>query len=229
MSEINSITSLPQQTATITQSLQEQDLGRDAFLKLLTVQLQNQDPMDPVKNEAFVAQLSQFSSLEQLQQINKAVSKGGDEQALANLKQSIDGNTAVAMIGREVEIPIDEASYSGDGNVHLGYHLFGPANRVDVQIYDETGRLVRTLTEFSPDEGNGKLVWDGKNDNGQTMPAGVYQIVPQAVNGEGNAVAVLAQLKGKVTGVRYENGQPLVIMDGGEAPLSGIGRVMQTE
>lgn len=84
-----------------TSALKAEDMDRSAFLRLLTVQLKNQDPMDPMKNEDFVAQLAQFSSLEQLQNINQTLSAG--QQANAGVQQAIDSNTAVALIGRKVE------------------------------------------------------------------------------------------------------------------------------
>lgn len=226
---ISDIASTPQQTATITESVQKEDLGRDAFLRLLTVQLQNQDPMEPVKNEDFVAQLSQFSSLEQLTSINEAVSGKEDTEALGGVMQAVESNTAVSLIGKNVEVPTDILSYTGQGNVQLGYNLSGPANRVDLEIFDEGGNLVRTLVDHSPEEGNGTLVWDGENDTGQNLSAGSYYFVPKAVNGEGNAVTIQAQMQGKVTGVRYAEGKPIVILDGGEAPLSGVTRISQTE
>lgn len=222
---IETIASTPKQTATITDSIKQQDMGKDAFLRLLTVQLQNQDPLDPVKNEDFVAQLSQFSSLEQLQQINEAVTGDSDQQAMAGVQQAIDSNTAVALIGREVDIPSDEINYIGQGEVRVGYHLTAEASRVDVHIYNAQGDLVRTLTDSNPESGNGTLVWDGKNDTAQFLSAGAYRVVPKAVNGEGNSVTVKAAMTGEVTGVRYENGKPILVMDGAEAPLSGIGQV----
>ena len=226
---ISNIASTSQQTATITESVQKEDLGRDAFLRLLTVQLQNQDPMEPVKNEDFVAQLSQFSSLEQLTSINEAVSGKEETEALGGVMMAVESNTAVSLIGKSVEVPTDILSYTGQGNVEVGYNLGGPANRVDLEIFDDGGNLVRTLVDHSPEEGNNKLVWDGENDTGQNLSAGSYYFVPKAVNGAGNAVTIQAQMQGKVTGVRYAEGKPILIMDGGEAPLSGVARISQTE
>ena len=226
---ISDIASTAQQTATITESVKKEDLGRDAFLRLLTVQLQNQDPMEPVKNEDFVAQLSQFSSLEQLTSINKAVSDGGDTEAMGGVMLAVESNTAVSLIGKTVEVPTENLTYTGQGSVQIGYNLGGDANRVDIQIFDSQGNLVRTLVDNSPDTGNSTLVWDGKNDTGQSLSAGEYYFIPSAVNGEGNGVAVQSQLQGKVTGVRYADGKPILILDGGEAPLSGVARISQTE
>lgn len=223
---IDPVGTTPGTTNSISEPLKEnQVLGQDAFLNLLLVQLQNQDPMDPVKNEDFLAQLAQFSSLEQLQSINKAVSGNQDIEATQGLRQAIDGNTAVALIGKGVEIPTDTVTYTGDGSVDIGYNLAGPANRVDLRIFDTGGNLVRSLTETSPEVGNGLLTWDGKNADGQRVQAGTYTIVPVAVNGQGSPVMVSAALTGKVTGVRYQDGNPILVLDGGEAPLSGVAHV----
>ena len=216
----------PDQQESITQSLaQNQTLGQDAFLKLLLVQLQNQDPMEPVKNSDFIAQLAQFSSLEQLQHINKAVSSDDEAVATLELRKAIEGNTAVSLIGKGVEIPTDTVAYSGGRSVELGYHLAGLANQVDILIFGADGNLVRTLTEFSPEEGNGSLFWDGKDAAGRLVEAGNYHIVSAAVNGQGNPVTTSAALTGQVTGVRYEDGVPILTLDGGEAPLSAVTRI----
>ena len=226
---ISDIASTPQQQATLTDSVQQEELGRDAFLKLLTVQFLNQDLMEPVKNEDFVAQLSQFSSLEQLTSINEAVSGESETEALGGVMQAVESNTAVSLIGKSVEMPTKSFAYTGQGNVELGFNLGGPANRVDLQIFDSEGNLVRSLVDNTPDEGNDTLVWDGQNESGQNLSAGEYFFVPLAVNGEGNAVGIQAQLQGKVTGVRYEGGKPILILDGGEAPLASVARISQTE
>ena len=226
---ISDITSKPQQSATITEAVKQEDLGRDAFLKLLTVQLQNQDPMEPVKNEDFVAQLSQFSSLEQLTSINEAVSGNKESEALGDVMQAVESNTAVSLLGKTVEVPTESLTYTGQGSVQIGYHLSGPANRVDLEIFDDQGNLVRSMVDNTPNEGNDTLVWDGKNDTGQILSAGEYHFVPSAVNGAGKAVTIQARLEGKVTGVRYAEGKPILILDGGEVPLSSLARITQTE
>lgn len=223
---INSLAPMAEPQTSIGQQVLENDeLGKDAFLTLLTVQLQNQDPMDPVKNEDFVAQLAQFSSLEQLQSINEAVSGSSDTQATVDVQRAIEANTAVSLMGKQVEIPTDTVVYGGQGAVELGYSLAGPANRLDLMLFDEGGNLIRTLTETTPEAGIGSVQWDGKDADGRQVDEGSYHLVPSAVNGQGGTVAVSASLAGTVTGVRYDNGVPILILEGGEAPLSGVTRV----
>ena len=209
--------------------MEDNELGKDAFLRLLTVQLQYQDPMDPVANEDFVAQLAQFSSLESLQNIDQTLTKNQSTEATVGVQMAVESNTAVSLIGKQVDIPADVVTYTGSGSVPLGYNLTGPANRVDVQIYDAAGNPVSTLTQNNPDVGNGTVIWNGEGPNGQQAPAGVYYIVTSAVNGAGNSVQVTPSLAGTVTGVRYEGGEPILVLDGGEAPLSGVARIYQQE
>lgn len=227
---MSSVTATPVQSASLTQALNgDQELGRDAFLRLLLTQLQYQDPMDPVKNEDFVAQLAQFSSLEQLQSINDNLSADEDKAATLGVWQAVESNTAVSLIGRDVDIPAEVFDYAGDGSVHLAYHLEGPAAQVTLQVFDSEGQLVRTLTEANPEAGNGSILWDGKDAEGQATPAGTYYVSPSAVNGQGDQVGASAVLTGQVIGVRYENGAPILVLEGGEAPLSAVTRISEGE
>ena len=216
-------------TSVMQEATRKSDLGKDAFLRLLTIQLQYQDPMDPVANEDFVAQLAQFSSLESLQNIDQTLTSNQSTEATAGVQAAVEGNTAVSLIGKGVEIPSDVVNYTGSGSVQLGYNLAGPANRVNIQIYDATGNLAATLPDANPTEGNGSVLWDGKDDKGNQLPAGTYYLVPSAVNGEGNPVMASAMLAGTVTGVRYEGTSPMLVLDGGEAPLASVARVYQLE
>ena len=116
---IEQIGPTPAQTASLTESLKDQDLGRDAFLKLLVTQLQNQDPLDPVKNEDFVAQLSQFSSLEQLQQINKAVSDDSGDQSLTGGVRSVVALVGPAGAGKTTAAARIGAHFSKEGETNV--------------------------------------------------------------------------------------------------------------
>lgn len=207
--------------------LENQGLGRDAFLKLLIVQLQNQDPLNPVQNEDFVAQLAQFSSLQELQSINQTLSADRNAEATAGILQAVDSNTAVALIGKEVEIPLDTITYTGDGAVEIGYHLEEPAARVTLRIFDSEDHEICTLTETDPTIGNASLLWNGKDAEGRNVPAGKYHIVPSAVDGQDDPVNIFAALTGTVIGIRYEDGSPILVLEGGEAPLSGVSRISQ--
>ena len=202
-------------------------MGKDDFLKLMLIQMRHQDPLNPMDNQAMLSQMAQFSSLEQLQSINETLAADRDGAATLEVRQAVESNTAVALIGKEVSIPADTVTYTGDGSVEIGYYLEGPASRVTVQVFDAAGQPVRILTDSSPDAGNGSVLWDGEDAEGRQVGSGVYHIVPTAVDGQGQAVGASAALVGEVMGVRYQNGDPILILDGGEAPLSGVARITQ--
>lgn len=218
--------STTQADAALTQALNsDQELGRDAFLRLLTTQLQNQDPLDPVQNEDFVAQLAQFSSLEQLTLINENLETDENTQATTDVQRAVDSNTAVAMIGRQVQVPSETIAYPG-GTVQIGYNLQDQAENVQILIVDPSGNTVNTVADGSPQPGNGTVEWDGKDDAGNQVPSGTYGIFPSA-SFEGVPVSVTAGLSGRVTGIRFENGNPILITDQGEAPLSAVSSVYE--
>lgn len=200
-----------------------QNLDKNAFLKLLTVQLKNQDPMDPIKNEAFVAQLAQFSSLEQLQNINTTLADGnknGTTQGSATLT-ALSNNTAVSLIGKQVEISSNTVNLPASGQAYIPYSLDGDADRVTADISDQQGKRVRSLT-LHPSGRQGRVVWDGKSDGGARVDPGTYSISLSA-QAAGNPVNVSSASTYKVTGVRTRNGaEPLLIFDGGTIPLSSV-------
>ncbi len=204
----------------------DQELGRDAFLRLLTLQLQNQDPLDPVKNEDFVAQLAQFSSLEQLTSINDTLSTDQGVEATESVRLAIDSNTAVGLMGREVQVSTNTLDYTGDGSKRIGYNLEGPADNVTIRIVDGSGNIVRTLVDGNPEQGNASIAWDGKDTDGDDVTAGTYQLVPSATH-QGSPVEVASGAAGTVTGVRYQDGLPILITDEGETPLYAVTRVTE--
>ena len=114
-------------------------LGSDVFLRLLVTQLQSQDPTNPVQNEEFVAQLAQFTTLEQATSTNKLLEKliGQDTQ-----RTQLD---LVNLIGRMVVTQGDTVSIAGDEQPTLGYALSGEARSVTIKVLDSNKQVVRTF------------------------------------------------------------------------------------
>lgn len=204
----------------------DDELGRDAFLRLLVLQLQNQDPLDPVKNQDFVSQLAQFSSLEQLTAINETLRNDQGVQATDGVRIAINSNTAVGLIGREVQVSTNAIDYSGDGSKRIGYNLEGLADNLIIQIFDTSGNLVRLIVEGNPEQGNASIMWDGKDADGDQVSAGNYLLVPSAKY-QGSPTDVTSGAAGIVTGVRYQDGLPILITDEGETPLSAVTRITE--
>jgi flagellar basal-body rod modification protein FlgD len=190
-------------------------LGKEEFLKLLTVQLAHQDPLDPVSNEAFVAQLAQFSSLEQMQNMNRSL------ETSQLLDRSINNSLAAGLIGREVRASGGSLRLESGRPAEFFVGL-GAAARVTVSIRNAAGQLVRSLEVGALTAGESRILWDGKDDAGEPLPGGDYRISVEAIDGAGRPVSASGATTGLVTGLRFSGGQALLIVNGREVPLDEV-------
>lgn len=181
------------------------ELGRDEFLKLLITQLKHQDPLNPMESVEFTAQLAQFSSLEQLFKL-------GD--SLEGIKSSLllqEGDRLVHYIGKSVKTSGNVVAVQGGETERASYRLDDDAE-VLVDIYDGKGGLVRNLYPGWQQSGAHSLPWDGKDAGGNTAADGNYVFKVQGRDVNGYAVSSQSYMSGEVTGVKYENGQPFLLL-----------------
>lgn len=199
----------------------ETDLGRDTFLKLLTEQLQNQDPLDPMKNEDFVAQLAQFSSLEQLfglQETMNAVYLG---------IASMNNATMSSLLGTEVVARGNAVSYSGEGSVDLHFDSAGAFEAGTVTIQDANGTVVNTLAVGSQTEGEFSVMWDGTDLDGQSADEGDYTFSISATSSEGETIDVETLIVGVVDEMDYSTGTPQPSVGGIVVDIGAILRLQE--
>ncbi|HEX2859356.1 MAG TPA: flagellar hook capping FlgD N-terminal domain-containing protein [Alphaproteobacteria bacterium] len=157
-------------------------LNFQTFLQLITTQLKNQDPLRPQDQSQFLGQLAQFGSLQQQINTNDLLKELNSQKDLG--QQSL----ATSYLGHAVLAPGDSFNKSSDGSVPFGYSLEGDAAEVSVQIYDSTGKVVRTLNptdKASLTEGSHTLSWDGKDDLGNYVDNGTYKSVITAYDTKG--------------------------------------------
>ncbi|HVP39530.1 MAG TPA: flagellar hook capping FlgD N-terminal domain-containing protein, partial [Candidatus Saccharimonadales bacterium] len=128
-------------------------LGKDDFLKLLTAQLQHQDPLQPMDNTAFVAQLAQFSSLEQLQNMNSSLSTD------ILLNQSVNNSLATGLIGRNIVAKGDQITLAAGGTADLSFNLSAAAD-AKITVVDSSGKTVATLTPGHLGAGDQTVTWN---------------------------------------------------------------------
>ncbi len=181
------------------------ELGQDDFLRLLVTQLQNQDPLQPIDNAAFVAELAQFSELEQSAKQVRLLEEANTAQAEA-LRFSM-----LPLVGRQVRINGAVIQLESDP-VPLSYNLAVDAQSTRITIQDSTGSTIRTL-ELGPQvSGAHQVEWDGKDQNGVPMPAGIYRYALTTIDTSGESVDTSASSVLTVTGLRVEQGQPLLLI-----------------
>jgi len=200
-----------QQLASFT-SASEASLSRDDFLQLLVTQLGNQDPLNPMDGQEFAAQLAQFSSLEQLININESMIQSGEINGL--LAQSVNAGVAADLIGKTIEAEGDQFQYSGEDSTSLRFELFSAASDVQVEVYNPAGQLIRTESLSNLDSGQHTFEWNGFNEEGEQQLNGQYSFKVTATDPEGATVNSRTFISGTVDRVTYnQNGIFLWIGD----------------
>ena len=177
-------------------------LDKDDFLRLLTVQLRYQDPLNPMQDTDFIAQMAQFSSLEQLQNMNRSLDKNlnSDEK----LNSAFHNNLVTALVGKTVEIPTTEIAYNGKEAAAVSYRLGDGARNARLQITDARNQLVREY-DLDVKTLRGRVEWDGVSRFDSEVPAGAYRVLVLAEDAAGQAVKADALSPVRVDAVRYDS------------------------
>ena len=198
-------------------------LGKDAFLTLLVTQMKYQDPLNPTSDKEFLAQLAQFTSLEQLTNLNS----GMDKLNAAQGRQDMIG--AVSFIGKEVKAKGDSLSKAGDKISTLYFDLSEAASKVTVNVFDDNGNIVKTEELGAKASGTQTYKWDGKDWNGNVLPDGVYHVGVGAENLSGKPILTSLKVTGTITGMSNENGSYLLrTSDGRQVYFTDIEEVVNT-
>ena len=180
----------------------------DNFLVLLTTQLKNQDPTDPLDSNQFTEQLVSFTGVEQQINANENL-----EQLIA-LTQSGQLNNAVGYLGKLVEVEGDVGLISGGGDVTFSYELSERTNNTSIIISNEFGQAVFT-TEGKKTEGKHEVIWDGTDDTGQKVSDGNYKITVGGLDAEGKIIDIDTFVTDIVESVTMEGGVPLLTLGTG--------------
>lgn len=206
------------QTSRSSAALSQLTGNLDSFLTLLTTQLRNQDPLDPLDTEKFTSQLVEFASVEQTIQTNKHL------ETLIGLQAAADRDGALALIGKTITIESDRGANLGAG-AEWSYELPNGAASVRLTIVNDQGQPV---AQFSGDPARGAhaFVWDGKQSDGSAAPSGVYSLLVQAKDASGAAAPFTVQSTTKVTGVLFREAGPALETGVGAISLSSVKRVI---
>ncbi len=202
----------------------KKDLDKLDFLNLLVTQLQHQDPLDPMDDKEFVAQLAQFSSLEQLTNI----SVGIDDLGTAMTRQELI-NTA-SYIGKDITASGYSISKTGNETKDISevyYEFDENVTSLQINVFDSSNNIIRTETFGGVTAGRYPYQWDGKNYKDEMQPDGVYNVYIAAFNENGQSVLVSTDVSGTVKAVQHANGQTwLALGDGRMVNFSNVSYVV---
>lgn len=197
-------------------------LGKDQFLKMLIAQLQNQDPLNPMQGDQMATQLAQFSSLEQLQQINTTLTDQQTSQG--SLLGALQANAAIGMIGHTVVAQGNQLQIGGaNGASNVTVNLSSSGVSGTLHIYDASGREVGTRALGAMNGGRQTIDLGTAADG---LPAGSYSYAVDVKSSAGTAVDVTTYTVGKVDGVSTgANG--LVLTAGGlTIPYANVTQIL---
>ena len=193
--------------------------GRDTFLKLLVAQLQHQDPLSPMENTEFTAQMAQFSSLEELYNINDNL------KDIALYEASVNNSQAVGFIGKEIEANGNTIQVMNEIPDGIHYDLGENSAQVSISIYDPYGDLVRNIDKGAQGSGSHTESWDGRDDEGNKVEDGTYVFAVSAVDQNGFDMNVSSYVTGKVTEVAFDNGIVYLMVGDKKVIISDVVRI----
>ena len=198
-------------------------LGRDAFLKLLVTQLQHQDPLNPTDSTEFTAQLAQFSSLEQLGNINDSL---GD---LQSSQTALNNSQAVNFIGKTVKSSGNSIHVTDGVSDGIQFELGADAKAIFMNIYDSVGNYIKAIESGALSAGEQTLKWDGTDQNENKVPDGAYTFEVFAVDADDNMVNAATFTSRRVTGVTFKNGSLCLLAGNKEIPIDTVIRITEPE
>lgn len=196
---------------------QKQELGQEDFLRLMLAQLQNQDPLKPQSNGEFLGQMAQFGIVDGVQELNSGFADLGGRLAG---EQTL---SAASLLGRDVLVEA-EGRYTGAG-IAGSVQLDRPAERVAIEVVDGSGRTVRQLSFDGSAGGEIAFAWDGRDSEGEMLPAADYRLVASAQRPEGSE-QLATWLAAPVRAVTRDGNSVRLELDGlPPTPLSDIRRI----
>lgn len=188
------------------------------FLSLLTTQLQNQNPLDPLDTNQFTQQLVQFAGIEQQLKTNDQLA------SLVSLQQTTQATQALAFVGKTAVVNGSTATLS---NAQATWDLSIPSNcNMTVNITNSVGQTVYTGKYQATAGNNQPFQWNGQGTDGASWPDGQYKLTATATDSSGNPVAISTQVQGVVSSVDLTQQPPLLSIGGQTYMVSQIQRIV---
>lgn len=181
------------------------NLDKDAFFRLMMAQMKNQDPTNPLKSHEMAAQLANFSSLEQMQNMNRTL----DE--MKNGQKPSENFQALNLIGKAVAGDSSKVVRGVNDKDHdFKFNLPMEASEVTVKVRDAEGTVVRTYNLKGLKQGANKLTWNGEDERGMKSLPGEYQFMAEAKTADGKKMGIKTDFDGMITGVSYSSEGPVL-------------------
>ncbi|ELB2821003.1 flagellar hook assembly protein FlgD [Vibrio alginolyticus] len=214
LSYIDQLKSLQESNKKAEESTGKQDLKQEDFLSLLTKQLSQQDPFKPVSNDQMIAQMASFATVDGIGKMNTQ---------FESLNSSMTSNQALqasSLVGRDVLVPGAAGVKQDDAPMAAMVKLSQSIDNLFVRVEDEAGQLVRTFEVGAKPAGDTRVLWDGKDENGNPLPAGKYKVKASGlVEGESQEFPVSTYANVNSVLLGKGDGNVLLNLAGFESPV----------
>ena len=187
----------------------------ETFITLLTTQLQHQDPTEPMDTNQFTEQLVQYSAIEQQIKTNDQL------ENLGAMLTSSNALGALGFVNTTVTIDGSKAYLNEYGPTDFAFNA-ASSGTADVTIFDAKGGIVYHDTNIQIAAGDQAITWDGDNNSGSRMDSGVYSILINAVDPDGNDITLTSDYSGQVTNVNFSSSEPMLEVGGQTIQMSQI-------
>jgi len=204
------------------QAAQKNDeLGQNAFLKLMIAQLKNQDPMKPQDPTEFMSQLAQFSQVTSVQNMEKSI------QGLSDSLRSTQLLNGSSLVGHDVLAVADKNTIEAGETVTGAVEAPRGITSIKVIVKDSAGQQVRTFDIKDPVQGLNNFTWDGKTNTGVAVPAGKYTFETVAsANGETGSLPTMIVSRVSSVTIDPSSGSLTLNTSTGAVPLTDVRRVL---
>jgi flagellar basal-body rod modification protein FlgD len=194
----------------------KESMGKDDFLKLLMAQATHQDPLNPMDSQGMMNQLTAMGSLEQMINMNKQLGQ------LNQVQSDISQASAYTFLDKDVTVKGGRVSVAQGTTPGLQFQIPRDAESVKVQIMDKQGTVMRALDLGAQGPGRHTVNWDGRDNDGDAVPDGMYEYQVAAKSSDNEALPVELYMRGKVSGVRFENGRNILKVNGEDVDTRGL-------
>lgn len=200
------------------------NLDKEAFFKLMFAQMKHQDPMNPMKSHEMSAQLAQFSSLEQMQNVNTTLTE------MKNAQKPTEQFQALALIGKSVAGDSSQVVRTKEDKEHdFRFNLPKDAAEVVVKVRDPEGNIVRTYNMRNLKAGDNKITWNGQDENGTSQRPGEYAFIAEAKGGDGKKIAMKTDFDGVITGVNFSPEGPVLLIGKQSLRLRDVRKIVDPD
>ena len=193
-------------------------MGQADFLRLMTEQMKNQDPLNPLKGNEFLGQLAQFSTVQGIENMQQAMT------AMASVMENDQSLRAATLVGRDALVEVDKVKLA-EGAGANGEIVAAHSGPVQLEVVGAGGQVVRRISVEAAGAGPVQFAWDGKDGDGNALPAGTYTF--RASSGSGDSSEALGvRMAARIDSVSIEpTGLVLNLAGLGSMPLSSVRRI----